>query len=493
MSIPVIDPKHYSGLAPHRRKNLPPVAWVGDNEIRVDFRNPRKVKPKHKRYRKATKNELLRQKKIVNIMDLINENFYDLWLTEKSHIVAKGGRSSMKSSVISLRLVHDFLKDPEGNVIVLRKVAKYLRTSVYEQIQWAILMLGVQDEFIFRESPMKIVHKATGTAFYFYGVDDPIKLKSAKVAKGYVMALWFEEAAEFSGVEDIDTVEDTFIRQDIEGAEVRVYFSYNPPRNPYEWINEWVDSKAEDPDYFIHHSTYLEDRKGFLSQQMLRKIENYRKNDPDYWRWMYKGEVIGLGDLVYNINLFKARETIPDDDDLLLIDVAVDGGHQVSATTFLAFGLTKKRRVVLLDTYYYSPENQAVKKAPSDLSKDYKEWIDHITAKYKKPIDTETIDSAEGALRNQIFRDYGRVLYPVVKKKKETMIDYVQNLLAQGRFYYLDTENNQIFIEEHKKYQWDEKSLKPGKEPKVVKTDDHTCDAFQYYVVNNLQKLSLIA
>lgn len=84
MSIPVIDPKHYSGLAPHRRDNLPPVAWIDDNVIRVDFRNPKKVRKKHKRYRKAVKDQKLHQKRIVNITDLINENFYDLWLTERT-------------------------------------------------------------------------------------------------------------------------------------------------------------------------------------------------------------------------------------------------------------------------------------------------------------------------------------------------------------------------------------------------------------------------
>lgn len=490
MSLPVIDPKHYSGLAPHRRKSLPPVALIGDNVLRIDFGNPRKVKEHHKRYKKAVKDQ--RKKKVVKVLDLINENFYPLWLTDKNHIVAKGGRSSMKSSVISLKLVHDFMKDPEGNVIVLRKVAKYLRTSVYEQIQWAIIMLGVQNQFIFRESPMKIIHKGTGTAFYFYGVDDPVKLKSAKIAKGYVMALWFEELAEFKGVEDIDIVEDTFIRQELSDSEVKVYFSYNPPRNPYEWVNEWVDRHREDPDYFIHHSSYLDDKKGFLSKQMLEKIEQYRKNDYDYWRWMYRGDVIGLGDLVYNINLFKPLQTIPSDDDILVIDVSVDGGHQVSATTYTAYAFTKKKRVILLDTYYYSPANQVKKKAPSELSNDYQKFIENLKAKYpRKPIDTETIDSAEGALRNQIYKDHGRVLFPVAKRKKETMIDYVSDLLAQGRFYYLDTENNQIFVEEHKKYQWDKKSMEPGKEPKVVKVDDHTCDAFQYYVVANLSKLGL--
>lgn len=162
---------------------------------------------------------------LIKITDLINKNFYSLWLADQSHIIAKGGRSSMKSSVISLKLVTDFLNDPLGNVVCLRKVGKYLSTSIYEQIKWAIYMLKVEEEFYFAKSPLMIKHKATNTAFYFYGCDDPMKLKSAKIAKGYVMALWFEEAAEFAGVEDIDIVEDTFIGQEIEGKEVHPSFN----------------------------------------------------------------------------------------------------------------------------------------------------------------------------------------------------------------------------------------------------------------------------
>ncbi|MDC2867572.1 PBSX family phage terminase large subunit [Bacillus sp. BP-3] len=428
--------------------------------------------------------------KTVNIMDLMNVNFYSLWLAEQSHIVAKGGRSSMKSSVISMKLVTDFLEDDQGNVVCLRKVGKYLSTSIYEQIKWAIYMLGVESEFYFGKSPLIIRHKRTNTAFYFYGCDDPLKLKSAKIAKGYVMSLWYEEAAEFAGVEDIDIVEDTFIRQQIEGKEVKVYFSYNPPRNPYSWINEWLDSKAEDDDYFIHHSTYMDDKKGFLSQQMIRKIEKYKEHDLDYWRWMYGGEVIGLGDMVYNMNHVKLIDELPQDDDIILIDTASDTGHQVSATTHLAIAFTKKRNVILLDTYYYSPANKVVKKAPSELSKDLKEWMDKNVDIYNKYFDKQTIDSAEGALRNQFFKDYGIRLHPIAKKKKIDMIDNVQDLMAQGRFFVLNTPANQIFIEEHRKYQWDADTIQ-NDDPKVVKEDDHTCDAFQYYVNDNLQKLGL--
>ncbi|PEW74014.1 PBSX family phage terminase large subunit [Bacillus thuringiensis] len=428
--------------------------------------------------------------KTVNIMNLMNTNFYSLWLAEQSHIVAKGGRSSMKSSVISMKLVTDFLEDEQGNVVCLRKVGKYLSTSIYEQIKWGIYMLGVESEFYFGKSPLIIRHKKTNTAFYFYGCDDPLKLKSAKIAKGYVMALWFEEAAEFAGVEDIDIVEDTFIRQEIEGKEVKVYFSYNPPRNPYSWINEWLDSKVGDDDYFIHHSTYMDDKKGFLSQQMIRKIEKYKIHDLDYWRWMYGGEVIGLGDMVYNMNHIQEIDELPSDDDIILIDTTSDTGHQVSATTHLALAFTKKRNVILLDTYYYSPANKVVKKAPSELSKDMKEWMDSVSKTYNRYYDKQTIDSAEGALRNQFFKDYGIRLHPVAKKKKIHMIDNVQDLMAQGRFFVLNTERNKIFIEEHKKYQWDADTLQSD-DPKIIKVDDHTCDAFQYYVNDNLSKLGL--
>ena len=71
---------------------------------------------------------------------------------------------------------------------------------------------------------------------------------------------------EYNNVEDIDIVSDTFIRQDLGDKEVKVYYSYNPPKS-------YACDGILDDDYLIHHSTYLDDEKGFLSSQMLRKIE----------------------------------------------------------------------------------------------------------------------------------------------------------------------------------------------------------------------------
>src|SRR5699024_11574719 len=103
----------------------------------------------------------------------------------------------------------------------------------------------------------------------------------------------------------------------------------------------------------------------------------------------------GLGTNLYNMNLFKPIKELPSDDPIILIDTSTDTGHQVSATTHGAFALTAKQNVILLDTYYYSPEGKVNKKAPSELSKEYYEWQQLIRNAYPKPIDVMTIRSEE--------------------------------------------------------------------------------------------------
>ncbi|MFA8439312.1 PBSX family phage terminase large subunit [Pueribacillus sp. YX66] len=440
------------------------------------------------------------KKHVINIQKEVNPHFKSVWTSKKPYNILKGGRNSFKSSVIALKLAYMMIqyiaKGEKANVVVLRKVASTIRDSVYNKIQWAIGKFGFtvvagndSGDFKATVAPFKITHNATGSTFYFYGLDQFEKLKSNDIND--IIAVWYEEAAEFDDVEDFDQTNVTFMRQVHEMApHVKFFWSYNPPRNPYSWINEWSDSMIGEDDYLVHHSSYQDDELGFVTEQMLADIERIKRNDYDYYRYLYLGEPVGLGTNVYNMSLFKPIDELFDDDPLVLIDTATDTGHQVSATTHLAFGLTAKRKVILLDTYYYSPQSKVNKKAPSELSEEYFKWYTKIREKYNKPIDAMTIDSAEGALRNQIFKDYGLRLHPIAKKKKIEMIDNVHSLLADGRFYYLDTPNNKVFIEEHKKYQWDEKTL-DSDNPRVIEVDDHTCDAFIYYVNDNLRKLGL--
>lgn len=427
----------------------------------------------------------------IDIDSMINPHFDYVLYSDSLNKVLEGGRGSTKSSVISIQLVMDFLSDSNANALIMRKVANNIELSVYEQIKWAIYELHVEDLFTFKKSPYRITHKVTGTAFYFSGVDDPQKLKSMIIAKGYIRWLWFEELAEFDSWDEVDMVRASFTRKKLpDGKHVVTYYSYNPPKNPYDWINEWHNKHRGLPGWYIDHSTYLDDELGVLSDDYIDEINLVKDNDPDYYRWMYLGEVVGLGTNIYNMALFHRLKELPDNDYLTNIYYSADTGHEVSATTCGCFGLTRKGNVILLDTYYYSPEGKSHKKPPSELAKDLKKFIDVNTDRYKLQPTKMTIDSAEGALDNQFYNDYGVHWHKVKKLKKVDMIDRVQDLLARGRFYYLENENNSIFIKEHQRYQWDEKTLQSD-DPKVVKEHDHTCDMNQYFVRDNEVDLGL--
>ncbi|GAX04562.1 terminase large subunit [Secundilactobacillus pentosiphilus] len=288
-----------------------------------------------------------------------------------------------------------------------------------------------------------------------------------------------------------DQVNPTFIRQKSDYVNyVPVYYSYNPPKNPYAWINEWVDEKRSDPDYLIDESTYLNDELGVTTKQQLDLINKYKENDYDYYRYLYLGQAVGLGTNVYNMALFHPLQQLLPDDSIQRIAFAVDAGHINSATTCLCVGITSKGKTILLNTYYYSPEHQTRKKAPSDLVPEIEAFEKRMHEQYPVKVLKRTIDSAEGALRNEFVKEYNEYWHGVAKSDEATMIDYVSSLLAQGRVYYLDIPANEIFVEQHQQYQWDEKTVHSD-EPRVIKENDHTVDAFKYFAIDNARELGL--
>lgn len=418
-----------------------------------------------------------------------------MWTTDKPYVVCKGGRGSFKSSVISLKLVTMMMfyiaMGKTVNVICIRENQQYLRDSVYNQILWAMSILGVESEFRTRVSPMVIQHIRTGSTFYFYGANDPMKLKSNIV--GNVVAVWFEEFSNLKNVNVFDQSVPTFIRQKPDFVkDVKIFISYNPPRNPYAWVNEWVTQRETDPDYFVDSSTYLDDELCFTTKQQLDLIEKYKQNDPDYYRWLYLGEAVGLGTQVYNMKLFKVVDRIPDDEYITDIFYGMDTGFMVSATACVACAFTNKYNVYVLDTFYYDPTKYERKLSASEQAERVHDFINQITDKYGVLPCNQTIDSADGGIYTQYWQMYNVQWSKVRKLGEAEMIDRVQDLAAQGRLHVLKTPSNDIFLDEHKKYQWDPATVNSD-HPRVIKEFDHSCDALKYGVLDNEQLLGLSA
>ena len=244
----------------------------------------------------------------IRLSSCIGEGFYglhrDIRRGEHSHYWLKGGRGSGKSSFISLEILLGIIEDENANGVIIRKVAANLKDSVFEQMNWAIRTLGVEDEWERKMSPLELVRKGTGQRILFRGCDDPRKLKSVKFQKGYPKFIWYEEADEFSGMAEIRSMNQSLMRG---GEEFRVFYSYNPPKFMRSWVNQ--ETAEERSDRVVHHSTYLTMPKKWLGSQFLAEAEYIRKRHPKVYRHEYLGEVTGGGGEVFrNLTLREISE-----------------------------------------------------------------------------------------------------------------------------------------------------------------------------------------
>lgn len=254
---------------------------------------------------------------MVRLSDLIIKKFYDIHKDIKerkhTHYWFKGGRASTKSSFISLEIVLNIMKDPECNAICFRKIGKDIEESVYNQILWAINVLGVQGYFKAYKSPYRIVYIPTGQVITFRGLDDATKTKSIKLKNGYYKISWFEELDEFAGIEEIRKAEQSIMRG---GDEFIAFKSYNPPQNINSWVNKEVLKDRKDR--LITHNTYLDVPKEWLGEQVFIEAEFLKKLNELAYRHEYLGEVTGTGGVIFpNVeNLRMSDEMISHFDNL---------------------------------------------------------------------------------------------------------------------------------------------------------------------------------
>ena len=242
------------------------------------------------------------------LSELISPAFFDVHRQIKAgkvtELLAKGGRGSTKSSYISLELILQLLLHPQCHAIVLRKVDKTLRTSVYAQICWAITALGLGSRFKCTVSPMECTYRPTGQKILFFGMDDPGKLKSLKVPFGYIGLLWFEELDQFDGPEQVRNVEQSCLRG---GPYALTFKSFNPPASARSWANRYALEQR--PGKLVHHSTYQTTPAQWLGPRFLADAEHLQATNPVAYRHEYGGEVVGSGTAVFeNLRL----EAIPD-------------------------------------------------------------------------------------------------------------------------------------------------------------------------------------
>lgn len=221
--------------------------------------------------------------------DIKNRIHTNYWL--------RGGRGSTKSSFISLEIVLGIMADPDANAVVMRRYATTLRESVYDQYLWAIDQLGVNHLWQDSVSPMQLTYLPTGQQIRFKGADNPLKIKSQKFRHGYTKFKHYEEVAEFKGMEEIRSINQSLNRG---GSDIITFYSYNPPASVNSWVNQESDKQGLRDDTLVHSSDYLTVPKEWLGKEFIADAEQLRKDNPKAYAHEYLGEVTGTGAEVFN-------------------------------------------------------------------------------------------------------------------------------------------------------------------------------------------------
>lgn len=266
----------------------------------------------------------------------------------------EGGRAGAKSSFVSLKLIELLYNNPSMHACVVRKVAGTLRDSVYAQIKWAIDVLGLNDEFSFKTSPLEIKLKRTGQMIYFRGCDDPIKLKSLKPPFGYIGIAWKEEVDQFAGPEELRNVNQSILRG---GEESYDFNSYNPPKSKSNWVN--LQELEPDSNRIMHHSTYLDVPVEWLGQKFIDDAAHLKEVNPVAYEHEYLGIPNGSGGNVFDE--LEIRDIT--DDEIATMDriyQGVDFGWYPDQFAFLrTYYDPAREKIYLLDELYVNKWSNA--------------------------------------------------------------------------------------------------------------------------------------
>jgi phage terminase large subunit len=269
--------------------------------------------------------------------ELKENKFNEYWL--------KGGRGSTKSTFISVEILLGMLQDPEANAVAFRRYQNELRETVFGQFEWSANKLGIAHMFKFQVSPMQIIFTPTGQKIVFKAADNPQKIKSINLGRGYIKYAWFEEVDQFGSMSEIRNILQSLFRG--EDRQRIAFYSFNPPKSSRSWVNQEV--KIEKQGRRVHHSTYLTVPRHWLGEIFITEAEHLKKVDENAYRHEYLGEEVGTGLEVFtNVILRKIH-----DDEIAVFDnirQGLDFGYAVDPLAFERMHYDKKqRRLYLID------------------------------------------------------------------------------------------------------------------------------------------------
>lgn len=223
--------------------------------------------------------------KKIKLPDLVGKGYKDFWNFKGRYRVCKGSRGSKKSKTTALFFIYSMMKYPGANLLVVRKVYRTLKDSCFTDLKWAINILGVQDYWSVKESPLEIIYIPTGQKILFRGLDDPLKVTSITVETGNLCWAWIEEAYEINREQDFNMLDESIRGKIEEPLYKQITLTLNP-WNERHWIKKRFFD-VEDENIMAKTTNYMCNE--WLDESDKKLFEDMKKNNPRRY------QVAGLG------------------------------------------------------------------------------------------------------------------------------------------------------------------------------------------------------
>ncbi len=190
-----------------------------------------------------------------------------------------GGSGSGKSVFASQKVLLRLVSEPGHRVLVIRKVGKTIRESLFKRLKNEIANLHLTEEFDIKESLMSFYHRPTRNEIIATGLDDVEKLKSIET----VSSIWIEEATELTE-NDFDQL-DLRLRGHTASYK-QLILSFNPIDE-----NHWLKRRFFDTppvDCCVVKTTFKDNT--FIDADYRRVLEQKALVSPNLYRIYFLGE-----------------------------------------------------------------------------------------------------------------------------------------------------------------------------------------------------------
>lgn len=229
-----------------------------------------------------------------------NDRYIEFYTDETRYLVLYGSAASGKSYFVAQKIIYRILTQNDHRFLILRKVARTLRHSVFQSIidmlsYWRILHL-----FDIVKTDMIITYKPTQSTIIFAGLDDVEKIKSI----AGITSIFIEEATEIS--EGDFTQIDLRLRGEMPNYK-QIILCFNPISES-NWVKKyWFDEPKNNSKTI--KTTYLDNR--YIDEEYKRVLHDLQFSNYDLYKVYALGEFGILRGVIYkNITIIDEMPKI---------------------------------------------------------------------------------------------------------------------------------------------------------------------------------------